>query len=159
MKNIIKKLLRESINSKEIWYHGSNNKFYEFTNKDNKTYQEIDIPSWFFTKDLEYAKSYGKYLYIVSLDIKNTFNTENKEHFNIFINQLKDWNYKVEEINDIIDTEFNNGLPYWTCNDAIYTAASNGFDSIFIQEELDKEVLSISVFDSSLIKILSIKNN
>lgn len=158
MKNTIKKLLRENLLDEEIWYHGSNNKFDEFTNKNNKTYQEIDIPSWFFTKDLEYAKSYGKYLYQVTLDIKNTFNTENEDHFNLFINQLKEWNYSIDDINNIIDSEFYNGLPYWTCNDAIYTAASNGFDSIFVQEELDKEVLSISVFNSSLIKILKIIN-
>lgn len=55
-----------------IWFHGSNNKFDIFDLINNKTYKEIDLPVWFFTKDLNYAKTYGKYIYEVKLNIYNT---------------------------------------------------------------------------------------
>lgn len=157
MKCLIKKLIRESLDNKDIWYHGSNNMHNEFSNIDNRTYKEIDVPSWFFTKDIEYAKSYGKYLYIVKLFIKKTFDTRNDKHMNIFINQLREWNYSNEKIDEILSDEFVNNLPYWTCNDAIYIAAMYGFDSIYIQEELNRDVLAVSVFDTNKIKILNVE--
>ena len=143
-------------NSQEVWYHGTNDKFDVFSNVNNRTYREIDIPSWYFTKNKDYAKSYGKYLYTVKLLITNTFDTSNSKHMNIFINQLKEWGYDKEKISDILSDEFVNGLPYWTNNDVIYTAAAHGFDSILVQEELDKDVPAVSVFDSKKIKILNI---
>jgi len=144
----------ESINN--VWYHGSDNKFDAFENVNNRTYKEIDVPSWFFTKNKEYAKTYGKYLYIVKLTVTNTFDTTNQKHMDIFVNQLKEWDYSDEKINDILTDEFVNGLPYWTNNDAIYTAAANGFDSILVQEELVKDIAAISVFDNTKIHILKV---
>ena len=67
----IKEYLNENY-SNDIWYHGSNNKFNMFDLVNNKTYMEIDLPVWFFTKDLDYAKTYGKYIYKVKLNIHNT---------------------------------------------------------------------------------------
>ncbi len=141
----------------DVWYHGANDKFDVFNNINNRTYKEIDIPSWYFTKNIEYAKSYGKYLYTVKLTVSNVFDTSTSNHMNIFVNQLKEWNYSNEVISDILGDEFVNGLPYWTNNDAIYTAAANGFDSILVQEELDKDIPAISVFDNTKINILGVK--
>jgi hypothetical protein len=157
MKHFIKKLLREALEpGGDIWYHGSNSKFDEFNLVDNRTYKEIDVPSWYFTKDETYAKSYGKYLYEVRLNIKKTFDTRDEQHMQVFINQLKEWGYNDDKIGDILSDEFVNELPYWTCNDAIYTAAAHGFDSIFVEEELEKSVIGISVFDAANIEILNV---
>lgn len=139
-----------------IYYHGSNNKFNEFTLYNNKTYKEIDLPVWFFTKDLDYAKTYGKYVYEVNLNIKNTFDTTNKNHFKLFIDYLKQYKKTKKEIDEILDEKFYNDLPYWTCDDAYYAAISNDFDSILIEEELEGEVVSIGVFDTKNIKIIKI---
>jgi len=140
-----------------VWYHGTNDKFNVFNNVNNRTYKEIDVPSWYFTKNIEYAKAYGKYLYTVKLTVTNTFDTSTSNHMKIFVNQLKEWNYSNEAISDILGDEFVDGLPYWTNNDAIYAAAANGFDSILVQEELDKDIPAISVFDNTKIHILNIK--
>ncbi len=153
MKKLIQTLLREGLNS-NVWYHGSNSKFDNFDNIDNRTYREIDVPSWYFTKDIEYAKSYGKYLYVVELNIKKIFDTTNKSHFKIFLRGLNEWGYSAEKIEEILSDEFVNGLPYWTCNDAIYIAAMNGFDAISVEEELARSVLGVAVFDATKIKIL-----
>lgn len=74
--------------SDDVWYHGSNNQFDVFDLTGNKTYREIDLPVWFFTKDPDYARTYGKYVYTVKLDIHNTFDTSNKDHFDLFIHYL-----------------------------------------------------------------------
>lgn len=141
-----------------VYYHGSNSKFEKFDQINNKTYQEFDVPSWFFTKNIEYAKSYGDFLYIVKLNIKNTFDTSNPKHYKIFIDQLKEWNNNESDIDNILDEQFYNGIPYWTCGDAFYTAKSHGFDSILIQEELASEILSVAVFNPDDIEILKIEN-
>lgn len=141
-----------------LYYHGSNYKFEKFELTNNKTYKEFDIPSWFFTKDIEYAKSYGNFLYTVKLNLKNIFDTSNPEHYKLFIKQLREFGNKKKDIEKILDEQFYDGIPYWTCEDAFYTAKSNGFDSILIQEELDREVLSIAVFDSDNIDVLKIEN-
>jgi len=151
----IKKLFEQDNDKK--YYHGSKSLFKEFDMTNNKTYMEFDVPSWFFTEDIEYAKKYGNYLYTVNLDINNTFDTSNPKHFNMFINQLKEWGNNKNQVNKILDEQFYNGIPYWTCGDAFYVAKMNGFDSIFIQEELEREVLSIAVFDTDLIKIVDVK--
>ena len=109
-------LFKEEHNS--VWYHGSNNKFDVFDLIDNKTYKEIDLPVWFFTKDLNYAKTYGKYIYKVKLGIHNTFDTSKKEHFDLFIKYLKQDGKTDVEIDTILDEQFYKGIPYWTCNDA-----------------------------------------
>lgn len=75
IRQIIKEELSK-IGSSDVYYHGSNNKFDEFSLNNNKTYKEFDLPTWHFTKDVNYAKTYGKYLYTVNLNIKKTFNTE-----------------------------------------------------------------------------------
>ena len=142
-----------------IYYHGSNSKFEKFDLTNNKTYKEFDVPSWFFTKDIEYAKSYGKFLYTVKLNIKNTFDTSNPAHYKLFINQLKEWGNKKSDIERILDEQFYNGIPYWTCGDAFYTAKAHGFDSILIQEELEREVLSVAVFNTDDIEVVSIEGN
>ena len=144
--------------SNDIWYHGSNNKFDMFDLVNNKTYMEIDLPVWFFTKDLDYAKTYGKYIYKVKLNIHNTFDTSNKNHFDLFIDYLKNDDKTNEEINDILDEQFYKELPYWTCDDAYYCAISNGFDSILIAEELERDVESIGVFNKDNIKIIQFVN-
>lgn len=145
------------MNSNEnIWFHGSNNKFESFELYDNKTYQEIDLPVWFFTKDLDYAKTYGKYIYKVKLNINNTFDTSNKEHFNLFIKYLHEDGKTDIEIDNILDEQFSRELPYWTCNDAYYCAVSNDFDSILIAEELETDVESIGIFDEGKIEIVKI---
>lgn len=140
--------------SNDIWYHGSNNKFNMFDLVNNKTYREIDLPVWFFTKDLDYAKTYGKYIYKVKLNIHNTFDTSNKKHFDLFIDYLKNDGKSIGEIDEILDEQFYNELPYWTCEDAYYCAVSNGFDSILIAEELEKDVESIGVFNKETINII-----
>ena len=140
--------------SDDVWYHGSNNQFDVFDLTSNKTYQEIDLPVWFFTKDLDYARTYGKYIYTVKLDIHNTFDTSNKDHFDLFIRYLQEEGKSKSEIDEILDEQFYKGLPYWTCEDAYYCAVSNGFDSILIAEELEREIESIGVFNRNYITIL-----
>lgn len=140
--------------SDDVWYHGSNNQFDVFDLTSNKTYQEIDLPVWFFTKDLDYARTYGKYIYTVKLDIHNTFDTSNKDHFDLFIRYLQEEGKSKSEIDEILDEQFYKGLPYWTCEDAYYCAVSNGFDSILIAEELEREIESIGVFNRNSITIL-----
>lgn len=152
-------LVKESIIEREkskIFFHASNNKFDEFNLNNNKMYKEIDLPVWFFTDDLNYAKTFGKYLYKVNLDIKNTFDTSNKKHFKMFIDYLKYENKSKKEIDEILDEQFYKDLPYWTCEDAFYAAISNNFDSILIEEELENEVVSIGVFDTENIHIIKI---
>ena len=143
-------------NSNEIYYHGSNNKFNEFELFNNKAYKEFDIPVWYFTKDLDYAKTYGKYIYEVKLKINKTFNTLISEHYDLFLNYLKQENVSDSEIDSIFDEQFYKDLPYWTCEDAYYCAKYNKFDSILIQEELDSEVHSIGVFDKENIEIVNV---
>ena len=144
------KYISEKIKNLDIWYHGSNNKFDIFDLVDNKTYKEINLPVWFFTKDLNYAKTYGKFIYEVKLD------TSNKEHFNLFIDYLKQDGKSDDEIDTILDEQFFKELPYWTCDDSYYCAISNGFDSILIAEKLENDVESIGVFNKDNIKIVSI---
>ena len=151
--------LYENKQEDNIYYHGSKTKFEKFDLINNKTYQEFDIPTWFFTKDIEYAKSYGQYLYIVKLNIDNTFDTSNQNDYKLFINFLKEQNTTKAQKEKILDEQFYNGLPYWTCEDAFYVAKYNKFDSILIQEELEREVLSVAVFDSSVIEIKKIQSN
>lgn len=140
-----------------MYYHGSNNRFDEFSLNNNKTYKEFDLPTWHFTKDINYAKTYGKWLYTVNLNINKTFNTEDKNHYKLYLNYLKEQGYTQDKIENILDEQFYNNLPYWTNEDAYYCALSNGFDSILIQEELVGEVLSIAVFDVNQIKMLNIQ--
>jgi hypothetical protein len=153
IKTTIREFLNESYDA-NVWYHGSNNKFDMFDLVNNKTYKEIDLPVWFFTKDLNYAKTYGKFIYKVKLNIYNIFDTSNKEHFNMFIEYLKTDGKTSEEIDNILDEQFFKELPYWTCDDAYYCAISNGFDSILIAEELEHDVESIGVFNKDNIKII-----
>jgi hypothetical protein len=131
--------------------------FKNFGLNNNKMYKEYDLPTWYFTKDLNYAKSYGSVLYSVKLNINNTFDTSNKKHYDMFIAYLEEDGKTEDEISDILDEQFYKELPYWTCADAYYCAISNNFDSIVIAEELEKEVESIAVFDSSVIQILEKK--
>lgn len=156
IRQIIKEELSK-IGSGDVYYHGSNNKFDEFSLNNNKTYKEFDLPTWHFTKDVNYAKTYGKYLYTVNLNIKKTFNTEDKNHYNLYLKYLKEQGYNKDKIENILDEQFYNNLPYWTNEDAYYCALSNRFDSILIQEELVGEVLSIAVFDVNQIQILNIE--
>lgn len=160
LKKYIRQIIKEElskIDSGDVYYHGSNNRFDEFSLNNNKTYKEFDLPTWHFTKDVNYAKTYGKYLYTVNLNIQKTFNTEDKNHYKLYLNYLKEQGYSKNKIDNILDEQFYNNLPYWTNEDAYYCALSNGFDSILIQEELVGEVLSIAVFDVNQIKILNIK--
>lgn len=155
--NVISTTIREYLNeshSNNIWYHGSNSKFNMFDLVYNKTYMEFDLPVWFFTKDLNYAKTFGKFIYKVVLNINNTFDTSNKKHFDLFIDNLQNDGKTDIEIDEILDEQFHKELPYWTCDDAYYCAFSNGFDSILIAEELEKDVESIGVFDKENIKIV-----
>lgn len=138
----------------ELYFHCSNDKFEKFDMSDNKTYKEFDIPSWFFTQDLEYARRYGKYLYTVQLDLGKCFDTEDPKHMKMFKDYLKEQEIDPEPI---FDEQFFMGRPYWTCADAFYAARSNGFDSILIQEELEKEVLSVAVFSLDQIEIIDVK--
>lgn len=161
LKKYIRRIIKEEFlkeDNNDLYYHGSNNRFNEFSLKNNTTYREIDLPTWHFTKDINYAKTYGKYLYTVNLDIKKTFNTENESHYNLYINYLKEQGYSNDKIENIIEEQFYRNLPYWTNEEAYYCAAINGFDSILIQEELEDEVLSIAVFDIDQIQILKISD-
>jgi hypothetical protein len=143
--------------SDNIWFHGSNNKFDEFDlTSNNKTYREIDLPVWFFTKDLDYAKTYGKYIYQVKLNVHNTFDTSDKAHYNLFLQYLNETGKTDDEIDNILDEQFYGELPYWTCDDAYYCAISNGFDSILLAEELERSVESIGIFDKDDVEILKI---
>jgi len=151
--NFIKKILLESLNNDTLFYHGSNEKFLNFDIINNKTYKEFDIPVWFFTEDKEYAKSYGKFLYVVKLHNKKLFDTSNSKDFALFKNQVEEFEHDLDEI---LDEQFFNGLPYWTCEDAYYAAISNGYDSILLQEELEKEILSIGIFNKEDIEILKV---
>jgi hypothetical protein len=153
MIKLIKNIIKESIDN--IWYHGSNNKFNTFDLINNKMYKEIDLPVWFFTKNLSYAKTYGKYIYKVRLNVNNTFDTSINKHFNLFLNYLKEEGKNEIEIDTILDEQFYKELPYWTCEDAFYCAFSNGFDSILIAEELESDVESIGVFDKDKIQIIN----
>jgi len=137
-----------------VYYHGSDNIFDEFSLCNNKGYVENDIPTWFFTQNIDYAKKYGKYLYSVELDLKNTFDLENPNHYELFMQSLQYYYSDQDEIQNILDDQIFKGLPYWTCVDAFYAALGNGFDSIFIQEELESEILSIGVFSIDNIKII-----
>lgn len=160
LKKYIRQIIKEElskIGSGDVYYHGSNNRFDEFSLNNNKTYKEFDLPTWHFTKDINYAKTYGKWLYTVNLNINKTFNTEDKNHYKLYLNYLKEQGYTQDKIENILDEQFYNNLPYWTNEDAYYCALSNGFDSILIQEELVGEVLSIAVFDVNQIKMLNIQ--
>lgn len=161
LKKVIRQIIQEEILKESddgIYYHGSNNKFNEFDLVNNKTYKEFDLPTWHFTKDINYAKRFGKYVYFVNLEIDKTFNTENADHYKLYLDFLREYNnFSEEKIEKILDEQFYNGLPYWTNEDAYYCARSNGFDSILLQEELEGEVLSIAVFDVDQIQILDIK--
>lgn len=141
----------------DIYYHCSDKKFDDFENIDNKMYQETDVPTWFFTKDLEYAKRFGKWLYSVKLNLERTFDLSDNKHKKLFMSALEAWDYSEAKIDNIFDEQFVGDLPYWTCSDAFYVASMNGFDSILVAEELEKEVLSVGVFDTSRIEILNIK--
>lgn len=158
----IRKLIREEIQkifeqgNKTVYYHGSKTAFEKFDMTNNKTYMEFDVPSWFFTENIEYAKTYGNYLYTVNLDIHNTFDTSNSKHFKLFMKQLKEWGNNKNQIEEILDEQFYNEIPYWTCGDAFYTAKTHGFDSILVQEELAQEILSVAVFDTDVINVLNV---
>ena len=155
MKNYLQisfiKYITEELTS-TLWYHGSNMAFENFTLHNNKLYREIDLPVWFFTQDIDYAKSYGRYLYEVKLNIHNTFNTRKKSHYHKFLQYLKD-NVTPNEQEVILDEQMFQELPYWTCQEVYYCAVSQGFDSILIAEELTREVDSIGVFDPKNITI------
>jgi hypothetical protein len=69
---------------------------------------------------------------------------------------LKNDGKSSKEIDKILDEQFFKEIPYWTCEDAYYCAISNGFDSILIAEELDKDVESIGVFNKDNIQIIKI---
>jgi hypothetical protein len=140
-----------------IYYHGSNNKFEQFELVNNKGYKEFDLPVWYFTEDIEYAKPYGKYLYSVKLNVNNTLDISNSLHYKIFIDYIEnEYSNDEDKIDEILDEQFYNGLPYWTCVDIYYCAISNGFDSVLIQEGLEDEVLSIAVFNVDVIEIVDI---
>lgn len=145
----------ESVN-KNIYYHCSNNKFNEFDLHDNKTYKEFDIASWFFTQNLDYAKQFGKYVYECQLNIKKTFDTHRQSHYNMFMNYLHEQYKNQEQIETILDEQTYNNRPYWTCADAFYCAKNYNFDSLIIEEELEKSIESIAVFDTQNIKILKV---
>lgn len=148
----------ESVVSNTVYYHCSNNKFEEFNLSNNKTYKEFDIASWFFTKNLDYAKRYGKYVYECQLNIKKTFDTHKQLHHNMFIKYLNE-QYNKNEIENILDEQTYNNRPYWTCADAFYCAKTHNFDSIIIEEELEQSIESIAIFDLKDIKILKIYDN
>lgn len=148
-------ILKEFNGEPKTYYHGTNNMFNEFSLHNNKMYKEIDIPVWFFTQDLNYAKTYGSLIYEVNLNIKNTFDTSKKEHLNIFIDYLKSEGKDEDDIDVLFDEQFYSGIPYWTCEDAFYCALQNKFDSILIAEELESEVDSIGVFDKDNIQIVN----
>ena len=153
----IKTSLYDFINenaSTRLYYHGSEYEFDEFDLKNNKGYQEIDIPTWFFTENIDYAKTYGKYLYTVELTVSNTFDLSIPAHYDMFIDTLHFYSKTASEILDILDEQIYDDLPYWTCDDAFVTAITYEFDSILIQEELEGEVLSIGVFSVDDIKII-----
>ena len=143
----------------EIYYHGSESKFDNFEFTDNKTYQEFDIPSWFFTEDKEYAKSYGKYLYYVKLNIANTFDTSIPKHYKMLIKSMRGYGMSKSEIENVLDEQFSGELPYWTCGDAFYAAKDNNFDSILIQEELEGSIESIAVFNKENIEIVDVEES
>jgi len=157
LRETIRMLISENNIIDDVYYHGSNNYFSQFDLVSNKMYNEIDLPVWFFTKDLDYAKSYGKYVYKVKLNIHKIFDTSNKKHFKQFISYLKNDGKKRDEIDVILDEQFYKDLPYWTCDDAFYCAASNDFDSIIIAEELDSDVESIGVFNREMIEIIDVQ--
>ena len=139
-----------------IFYHGSNTIFDKFDLVNNKTYKEFDIPCWFFSKDIEYAKTYGKYIYVVNLNIDNTFDLSNRSHLKLFEDTVERLG---DDLDQIMDEQFYKDLPYWTCEDAYYSAVENNFDSILLHEDLASEILSIGVFDKSKINILEIKKD
>lgn len=91
------------------------------------------------------------------MNINKIFDTTIKEHYYLFINQLKEWGNDNDYIENVLDEQFFKDLPYWTCGDAFYIAKMYGFDAILIQEELDKEILSIAVFDKENIEIINIQ--
>lgn len=154
IKTTLFEFINEQVKSK-VYYHGSDNIFDEFSLHNNKGYVENDIPTWFFIQDIEYARKYGKFLYTVELNLTNTFNLENPDHYILFIKSLEYYyGDDAAKIQDILEEEMCNGLPYWTCADAFYAALSNEFDSIIIQEELETEVLSIGVFSIDNISII-----
>lgn len=148
---------RENYKSK-IYYHCSPNEFEAFDLNDNKGYKEYDIPMWFFTEDIAYAKTYGNILYTVRLDIDNTFDISNPDHHQMLIDYLEENGKDSEEIEEYLQETTIRDMIYWTCEEAFYCAISNGFDSVLIQEELESEVISIAVFNVEDIIIISKKN-
>ena len=145
--------INESVEN-NIWYHSSDNLFDNFSLSNNKLYKEIDLPVWFFTKDLNYAKTYGKYLYKVQLNVNNTLDFSKKGIYEDFIKYLETEGLNAEEIESIEEEQFYDRIPYWTCENAFYYAIEKGYDSIFIEEELENSVISIGVFDLENIKII-----
>lgn len=95
MKNYTE-FITESHDKNDLYYHESFNKFDEFVPGEAESY---NIPTYHFTKDINYAKHYGDIIYVVKLNIGDSqiFDTRKKEHMDIFIESLDKYNVENKE--------------------------------------------------------------
>lgn len=148
-------------NPDDLYYHGSNKKFDSFIpSQDSVSY---GVPTYHFTKDIRYARNYGDIIYVVKLNIgdRSIFDITKQEHKNIFLETLYKY-YNIQKDKDQIErisNDFENGLPNWTNDFAIYSAWKNQFQGIFLAEEKESfvPVVSIAIFNKHKIKIVDVK--
>lgn len=139
IKNFIE-FITESKQQTIIVYHGSNNKFETFNDK-HKGSRMGNSPSnmggFFFTDNIEVAKSFGKYVYTVKLILNNPLIIDAKK---------KDYSKFKHKLNDIVDTTDKN----------IYDGIliKNYRDSFHSEPMISTQYI---VFNNKKIKILNIK--
>ena len=119
--------------NKIIAYHGTNSKFNQFKNTHH------DIGYWFST-DREYAKSHGKYLLSVDLNLNNVLDLDNLDDEDIFLNLVRMYynNELVSEQKFLNDEEFGKFLD------------NSGYDAICWSQN---EGITYIVFNKNCIEI------
>jgi len=147
----------------KLWWHGSKKDFDAFDEPQRtSTHWEYNIPTWWFTEDKDYAMKYangpnGGWIYAVRLDLHNTLDLSIPEERAKFEEWLKarPSEYSKARINEIFEEQWGIELPYWTCDAALWYAAMEGYDSMYVDEELDESVTSVAVIENpSIIHII-----
>jgi hypothetical protein len=144
-----------------LYYHGSNKIFDSFIPSEASV--SYGVPTYHFTKDIRYARNYGDIIYVVKLDIgdRQVMDTTKPEHKKIFLETLYKYYNIQKDKNQIesISNDFENELPFWTNDFAIYSAWKNQFQGIFLSEEKDsfQPMVSIAIFNKHKIKIVKVE--
>ena len=128
--------LDETNNSETIFYHGS----------PSKNIKEWYTNNIFWSTDREFAETYGRYIYSAKLDLGNTFNILNKQHFDWLLTQNNgvisipdensddDQDFEVCDYTNFMkweDIEFDN----WECVEQYLDIIKTKFDSAVVFEQ------------------------